>query len=344
MTASHDGAVGLVGDIGGTNARFALARVLDGRPVLDHVLALPGRNYATLEAAAQDYLASAGNPRLHAAVAACAGPVIDGTVSFTNLSWTTTEAAFGAAIGLPRVHLVNDLAAVAWAAPALQGAGLRRIAHSGALVTPAPALAVAGRATLAILNAGTGCNASAFVQNESGQAVVVGEYGHTSFAPVDDLEVQIWRRLHATFGRVSIERVLCGPGLLNLYRALCDIEDARAVCDTPAAVSQAAAAGDALAHQAVAHFCALMGSVAGDVALCFGARGGVFLAGGVAAMLLTEPFDTSFRARFEDKGRFRTYLADIPTQLICDTNVALLGAARAMAVLEADAIGSGNRA
>jgi glucokinase len=330
------GAVGLVGDIGGTNARFALAQQAGGRTVLQRVLTLPGKNYPSLEAAAQDYLASVGNPPLHAAVAACAGPVIEGSVSFTNLAWATTERAFGAAIGLPRVRLLNDLAAVAWAAPALEGAGLRRIAHTGTLATPAPPLAQAGRATRAILNAGTGCNASAFVQNESGQAVVVGEYGHASFAPVNDLEVQIWRRLHAMYGRVSIERVLCGPGLLNLYRALCDIEDAPAPCQTPAAVSQAAAAGDAQAHQAVAHFCALMGSVAGDVALCFGARGGVFLAGGVAAMLMTEPFDTSFRERFEDKGRFRTYLADIPTQLICDTNVALLGAARAMGTLAAD--------
>ncbi len=338
MTSERDGLVGLVGDIGGTNARFALAHLQDGRTRLEQVLVLPGHNYPSLEAAAQDYLASVGNPKLRAAVAACAGPVIDGAISFTNLPWATTEAAFGAAVGLARVRLLNDLAAVAWAAPALEGAGLRRIAHSGTLATPVPALASAGRTTLAILNAGTGTNASAFVRNESGQAVVVGEFGHTSFAPVTELELELWRRLHARFGRVSIERVLCGPGLLNVYRALCDIAGVAESCDSAAAVSQAAQAGDAIAHQAIGVFCAIMGSVAGDVALAFGARGGVFLAGGVAGLLLTEPFDTSFRERFEDKGRFRTYLADIPTQLIRDTNVALLGAARAMAEFAPDAV------
>ncbi len=333
----QDGRIGLVSDIGGTNARFALAYRQNGRTVLEHVMTLPGHDYPSLEAAAQDYLAKAGNPTLHAAVAACAGPVIDGAVSFTNLAWATTQAAFGAAIGLARVHLLNDLAAVAWAAPTLEGTALRRIARSGEVAPPEPALASGGQLTCAILNAGTGTNASAFVHNESGQAVVVGEYGHTSFAPVSDLEVEIWRRLHTRFGRVSIERVLCGPGLLNLYRALCDIAGAAEACDSPAAVSHAAQAGDAIAHQAVGVFCAIMGSAAGDVALCFGARGGMFLAGGVAAMLMTEPFDAGFRARFEDKGRFRTYLATTPTHLICDTNVALLGAARAMAALEVDA-------
>jgi glucokinase len=340
--AALDSLVGLVGDIGGTNARFALARFVAGRPVLGQVLSLPGKDYPSVEAAAQDYLRRIGQDRLEAGVAACAGPVIDGAVSFTNLSWTTTEQAFGAALGLPRVHLLNDLAAVAWAAPALEETGLRRVAHSGSLSTPAPALALAGRTTRAILNAGTGCNASAYVHTESGGAVVVGEYGHTSFAPTDELEIEIWRRLQTQFGRVSIERVLCGPGLLNLYHALCDIDGVLPQHATPAAVSAAAqphhdVPADALATRAVEKFCALMGSVAGDVALCFGARGGVYLSGGVAAMLLTETFDTGFRNRFEDKGRFRTYLADIPTLLIRDTNVALLGAARAMAALSTTA-------
>jgi glucokinase len=334
MTAALESFVGLVGDIGGTNARFGLARFEAGRPHLEQVLSLPAKQYPSVEAAAQDYLRRVGQDRVNAGVAACAGPVIDGEVSFTNLSWTTTERVFGAALGLGAVHLLNDLAAVAWAAPALEEAGLRRIANAGSLPVAAPVL---GLVTRAILNAGTGCNASAFVQNESGSAVVVGEYGHASFAPIDELEVEIWRRLHAQFGRVSIERVLCGPGLLNLYRALCDIDGILPQHDTPAEVSEAAQphahGADDLACRAVEKFCALFGSVAGDVALCFGARGGVYLSGGVAAMLLTERFDAGFRARFEDKGRFRAYLADVPTLLIRDTNVALLGAARAMAAL-----------
>ena len=337
------GRVGLVGDIGGTNARFAIARLAPGPGAagqsgvasvrLDHVLSLPAAGYPSVEAAAQDYMARVGIARVDAAVAACAGPVVDRAVSFTNLSWITTELGFGAALRLPAVHLINDLAAVAWAAPALEPGSLRRVAHTGSLPMPAPALTEAGRTTRAILNAGTGCNASAFVHNESGAAVVVGEYGHVGYAPYDLLELEIWRVLYARFGRVSVERLLCGPGLLNLYLALCAIEGAVPTADSPSGVSHVAAAGDGLARRAIGRFCGIMGSVAGDVALCFGARGGLYLSGGVAALVLTEEHDTEFRRRFEDKGRFHTYLADIPTLLIQDTNVALLGAARAMAAL-----------
>ena len=235
-----------------------------------------------------------------------------------------TERGLAAATGAASVRLINDLAAVAWATPALDPASLRAIAHPGA-----PIARVAGPATCAVLNAGTGCNASALVMSEAGETVVVGEYGHASFAPCDAREIEIWRWLQARFGRVSIERVLCGPGLLNLYHALCAIEGVAAVADTPAAVS---AGADATALRAIETFCAVMGSVAGDVALCYGARGGVFLAGGVAGSLLQPAHNAAFRARFEDKGRFAPYLAAIPTAVIEDGNAALLGAARALKV------------
>ena len=209
-----DELIGLVGDIGGTNARFAIATVRNERPTLSDSLSLPGHAYRGLEDAARDYLTRTEQKRLDAVVFACAGPVVDGSVAFTNVAWRASEAGLAAALGVPRVHLINDLAAVA--------------------------------------------------------------------------------------------------------------------CATPAEVSLARQNGDAMASRAVEAFCAIMGSIAGDVALTFGARGGVFLAGGVAATVLTEAQDTVFRSRFEDKGRFHTYLADIPTMLINDTNAALLGAARAM--------------
>jgi glucokinase len=323
------GLTGLVADIGGTHARFAIAQVAGGAVTLRDVRSLPGADYPSAEAAAQAYLAQIGAPALGGAVAACAGPVVDGSVTFTNVPWTTTERGFGKAIGLAHVHLINDLAAAAWGAPALAPGGLRLIAQEGPLA--APKRVAESLATIAILNAGTGCNASAFVHTASGEALVVGEYGHSSFAAEDAVELEIWRRLQARFGRVSIERVLSGPGLLNLYRALCEIAGTTPQAETPAAVSAAAAAADAVAQQAIARFCAIMGSVAGDVALCYGARGGVYLSGGVAMLLLSESYDTAFRQRFEDKGRMRSYLADIPTRLILDDQLALFGAARAMA-------------
>ena len=328
-------AAGLVCDIGGTNARFAIARWGAGRPVLDHVMSLPGAPYTSVEGAARDYLARVAPGPLSGAVAACAGPILDRSVSFTNLAWATTEAAFGAAIGLPRVHLINDLAAVAWAAPVLGADSLRGVG---------PALAApVGPATRAILNAGTGCNASALVAHEGGEAVVVGEYGHTSFAPVDAEEAKIWHRLHEQFGRVSIERVLSGPGLLNIYLAVCGIEGLAAACATPAEVGQAAERGEPVASRAASRFCAILGSVAGDIALCFGARAGVYLAGGVAASVLRPTDDAMFRERFADKGRFRPYLATIPTFLIRDGNAALLGAARALVAMNSSSWPSGLR-
>jgi glucokinase len=169
------------------------------------------------------------------------------------------------------------------------------------------------------------------VRTDTGGMVVVGEYGHATFAPTDELEVEIWRCLRARFGRVSIERVLSGPGLLNIYEALCIIEGSARDASTPAAVSVAARSGDPLAKRAGEIFCGALGSVAGDVALCFGARGGVYIAGGVAMQLLTTSYDEVFRRHFEDKGRFKTYLAEIPAFLIQDGEAALLGAARAMA-------------
>ncbi len=322
--------IGLVGDIGGTNARFAMATLRDRQIHLSEVLALPGHDYPGLEAAARDYLARTGQTRLDAAVFACAGPVVDGSVSFTNVAWRASEASLATALGVPRVHLINDLAAVAWAAPVIPAEHLRRIAGPANVTTPPPAAATPSVSTRAVLNAGTGCNASAHVRHELGDAVVVGEFGHASFAPSDALELKIWQRLAAEFGHVSNERVLAGPGLLNLYRALAAIEGQAAVWATPAEVSVASQTPDPLARRAVETFCAIMGSIAGDVALTFGARGGVYLAGGVAATVLTEPHDTAFRQRFENKGRFRAYLAEIPTLLITDTNAALLGAARAM--------------
>ncbi len=322
------GMVGLVADIGGTNARFAYALVgADGSIRLDEPVSLPAHDYPGIEAAVEVFLGRMGRRPLDFAAAACAGPVIDGEVEMTNLSWRIRETSYAKALGLPRALLLNDLAAMAWAAPVLTAADLVEIG-------PSPARRAAADQPVLVFNAGTGTNAAAFTPNRPGRPLVwVGECGHTNFAPSDETEVEIWRRLAARFGHVSIERLASGPGMLNIYQALADIAAAPAPCKTPIEVAQRAQAGDTLAAAAIDRFCRVVGAAAGDFALAFGARGGVQISGGIGPTLLDQLQGGGFRAAFEAKGRFSDYAQAIPTFVITHPYAALLGGAHAAFVL-----------
>ena len=329
-TAAAAGMVGLVADIGGTNARFAYAEVdAAGAVRLEEPTSLPAHDYPGIEAAAEVFLGRAGRRPLDFAAAACAGPVIDGEVEMTNLSWRINAARYAKALGLPRALLLNDLAAMAWAAPLLTPADLVEIG-------PSPARRPAADQPLLVFNAGTGTNAAAFTPNRPGRPLVwVGECGHTNFAPSDETELQIWRRLAARFGHVSLERLASGPGMLNIYEALADIAGAPALCKTPPEIAVHAKAGDALAGATIERFCRVVGSAAGDFALAFGARGGVQISGGIAPTLLDQLQGGGFRAAFEAKGRFSDYAAAIPSFVITHPYAALLGGAHAAFVLAA---------
>ncbi len=317
--------VGLVADIGGTHARFAIAEVAQGRPAIRDALVLEAAQYESIEAAAEAYLARIGRPAvLQAAVLACAGPIENGSVRFVNSHWASSESGFAARLRLPSVRLINDLAAVAWAVPLLEPQDVRQV--GGPAIGPL-------EGTIAVVGVGTGFNAAAFLPGETGETVIGGEYGHTGFAPVDPTEIEILKQIAGRFGRVSIERVLSGPGLLNLYQALAAMAGARAIATTPAEISQAARDGDDLAQRAVLQFCAILGTVAGDVALAYGAAGGVLIAGGIAPTMLTELDGSQFRARFEAKGRLAGHQTSIPTAVIVHPTPALVGCARAMLVL-----------
>lgn len=313
---------GLVADIGGTHARFALVTATGDRPDVSEPMVMDVAEFATIEAAAQAYLARVGRPpNLAAAVLACAGPIEAGAVRFVNSRWSTDEHTFSTDLGIPAVRLINDLAAVAWAVPLLRSDDLRPL---GSALPERPGMAVA------IAGVGTGFNAAAYLPTETGEVVVGGEYGHTGFAPAEAIELDIWRVLQARFGRVSIERVLSGPGLLNIYTALCELSRRPATAATPAAITAAAGSGDAEAARAVAGFGAVMGTAAGDIALAYGTTGGVLIAGGVAPPMLPMLERSPFRARFEAKGRMADRQRAIPTAVIVHPTPALLGAARAM--------------
>ena len=317
--------LGLVGDIGGTNARFALVEDAAGRPRISEPKAYPTSGYPSPEAAIEAYLNEAGAPRPAAVVLAVAGPVTNGAMHFTNLDWEVSEARLKSVGGFKTARLLNDFAAQALGAPRL---------GTGSLRVLGPEITGLKNEAVAILGPGTGFGVAGLARDRNGEMVMPTEGGHIAFAPTDELEVEIWRRLMQGRQRVSIERVLSGSGLYELYRAMADIEGAPAPLEDQKAVHAAAEAGDGLAARTIDRFCRILGSVAGDVALVMGARGGVYVTGGVAEKLADALAEGGFRERFEAKGRFVGYMQAIPTWLVLDPYAALIGAASQLAALE----------
>ena len=317
--SAEDEIVGLVGDIGGTNARFGIARV-DGHGVrVSQVQVLHAAQFPRGPDAVAAYLASLRGPAPQFAVLAAAGPITRGAVEFTNnRRWKFSETGLMRSANLKGVRLINDFTAQALALPHLRPKGLHLIGPRGAPGRDGSAV---------VMGPGTGFGAAAMAQDAQGQAVVTGEGGHTNFAPGDDVEMEILTRLSRRFDHVSIERVLSGPGLLNLYQTLAEMGGEAAPLTEPAAVTQAAQAGDALARRALDRFCAILGSVAGDFALAFGAKRGVYISGGIAPGILSVLDASAFRRRFEDKDRMSDYLKPIPTRVVLDPHAALIGAA-----------------
>lgn len=310
----------LVGDVGGTNARFAIARLVDGRPVLEQVRSFPTSAHPTFLKGVQAFIEGCG-ARPTGGVIAVAGPVTDGAIDLTNSTWRISEAELSA-LGHGPMRLINDFEAQAWGAPIVPDADL---ASLGGPAEGDP------HATLAVLGPGTGFGVSALIRNADGREMAMpSEGGHADFAPGDAVEDEILRILRRRYGRVSIERLICGPGLVNLHRALCEIDGRETVIDDPAEITRAALeTPDSPCGATLARFCAMLGAVAGDIALTTGARGGVYVAGGIAPRILPFLRAGPFRQRFERKGRFQDYMAAIPTQVILHRHAALLGAARA---------------
>lgn len=309
----------LVGDIGGTNARFALARLVDGRPVLEHHDSFPARDYPTFLDGVAAFID--GCPvKPTGGVIAVAGPVADGAIDLTNSPWRVSEGELET-LGLNPVRLINDFEALAWGAPVIPE---DELASLGGPTEGDP------DAAIAVVGPGTGFGVSALARDASGAAVAMpSEGGHACFAPGDAVEDEILRILRRRYDRVSIERLICGPGLLNLHRALAEIDGRETHIDDPAEITTTALAEpNSPCGATLARFCAILGSVAGDIALTTGARGGVFIAGGIAPRILPFLKASPFRERFERKGRFQPYMQAIPTKVILHKHAALLGSAR----------------
>ena len=270
-------------------------------------------------AALEAYLKRLKGKRPQAAVIAAAGPIQKGKVSFTNNDgWGFSESRMAKECGFAEVRLINDFTAQALAIDRLAPRDTRLIGPN-----------VRGRAgaTAAIMGPGTGFGAAALVKDGRGRAVLTGEGGHTAFAPEDEVEIDILRRLMARFGEVSVERLVSGPGLFNLYQTLAEMGGEPASLTAPDQVTHAGLAGEGLARAALSRFCGILGSVAGDFALAMGAQGGVYISGGIAPDIFDFLAASDFRRRFETKDRMGEYLRAIPTRVVVQPHAALIGAA-----------------
>ena len=309
----------LVGDVGGTNARFAVARMVEGQIVLDHHESFPASEHPTFLGGVKAFLDGC-DVRPTGGIIAVAGAVTNGAIDMTNSPWQVSETELGS-LGLKPIRLINDFEALAWGAPIV---GQDDLASLGGPTEGDP------HSTVAVLGPGTGFGVSALARDIHGHEVALStEGGHACFAPGDQIEDEILRILRRRYTRVSIERLICGPGLLNMHRALAEIEGRESHIDDPAEITSTALKDpNSPCGATLARFCAILGAVAGDIALTTGARGGVFIAGGIAPRILPFLKASPFRERFERKGRFQPYMEAIPTKVILHKQEALLGAAR----------------
>ena len=313
----------LVADIGGTNARFALHSVRSRQ--LDQVKTLTAADYPDIATAIETYLKGAGSPDIVEGCFAVACPAREDEIALTNSSWKFSRQGLTKRFNLERLLTVNDFEALALGVPRIGSAGLHCV-RSGEADPTAP---------LAIIGPGTGLGVSGLIPAGNGASerwiALSGEGGHVSFAPTNELEIELLKFLTRHRGRASAERVLSGHGLTNLYEFLAERAGTPSQRLAPAEITaRGLDQGEAVARAALELFCALLGAVAGDLTLTLGARGGVYIGGGIVPRLLPILLESRFVERFQAKGRLSTMLTPIPIFVILDPCAALLGAAAAL--------------
>lgn len=310
----------LLGDIGATNARFAVQ--LQGGTPPRALTVLPCSAHATLLDAMRSYLALNPGIAPRAGAIGIASAVTGDEVRMTNHPWQFSIEQTRAALGMERLIVMNDFAALALALPQLR---------TSERVQVGPGQARSGSAR-AVLGPGSGLGVGGLLEQRSALVPVVGEGGHVTLAATDEDEDTVLSRLRVRFGHVSAERALSGPGLVNLYVACCEVAGVAPQALPPDGVSSRALSGeDPMCRRAVELFFAFLGTTAGNLALTLGAWGGVYIGGGVVPHLLALMAASRFRARFEAKGRYAPMLREVPTWVIrSEFPPALLGAASAL--------------
>ena len=309
----------LAADVGGTYARIGL--VQGSRGAAAQVLAYRKylcADYPTLAAILSDFLAKeAAGLRIERCALACAGYVLDGTVVNYNLPWKVSLAELRPALGIQKMSIINDFEAVAHAA--------RFVAPDKTQLLAGPE---SGSGPLIVVGPGTGLGSAVCIPTRHGATVLATEAGQTSLAPGSAREREVLDRLARDGDYVSYERLLCGPGMLTLYGVLNEMRGAKGGLDTPEAITQAAMqSGDSVALETLHMFCALLGSFVGNMALLYGAKGGVYLTGGILPGMREFLVKSQFVPRFLDKGRMRAFLERVPVRLMEHGQLGVVGAA-----------------
>jgi glucokinase len=309
----------LIADVGATNARFAVVSPEGG---LQRPRVLACEDYSTIHGAIAVYLVEelplTDVRRLETAALAIAGPVTGDRVALTNHPWSFSIDELRGALEVEHLHVVNDFAAVAAAMPHLEADERAQIGDGEPLFD----------APIGVLGPGSGLGVGGLIKTATGWLPLPGEGGHATMAAANARESAVLDRMRARYDHVSAERVLSGPGLIDLHNTLAELDGVPAVAYTAAQITDPAVCeDDRHCREAVEIFCAMLGTVAGNLALTLGARGGVYVAGGIVPKLGARFGASAFRERFEAKGRLRPYLAQIPTYVVTHPFPAFLGLA-----------------
>lgn len=310
----------LVADIGGSNARFGLLRATELAPIKADTLSTA--NFPTFIDAVEHYLKQCGSPKIDAAAVAIANPVVGDVIQMTNHHWSFSIEETRQRLGLKRLVFLNDFAALALSLPHIPAQEMRQLGGQNS-INAAPRV---------LIGPGTGLGVSALVPVGGNQwTAVAGEGGHVTIGATNEQEEKVIAFCRKQFGHVSAERLVSGMGLSNIHHAISRIANSPYVPLTPADITErGVTAEDADCAETLAVFCSLLGSVASNLALTFGAHGGVYIGGGIVPRLGEYFHRSSFRSSFEAKGRFVEYLAKIPAYVIHAQNPALIGAAIAL--------------
>lgn len=324
----------LVGDIGGTNARFALAD--PSAPGFADTETLNCDEYDTSDDAIRIYLerAEAGPP--DAICLAAAGPIVDDAVRFTNNHWSLDVADLKSTFDTPHVKLLNDFEAIAYSIPFLRAEDCLPID------LPENHDLGDGDFNVAVLGPGTGLGAVGLLRRDGELYPVVGEAGHEGFAPETQLQIDVLAALRDRFDRVSAERLLSGPGIENLFWALTRVHGDRGGNLSAIDIfARGADNSDVRAAETVQLFFEILGQVAGNLALSLGAWDGIYVAGGISRRYPDTIVNSRFRSGFERKGRHRTLMEAIPTLLVMYEQPGLLGASYCALRMSASSGGQG---
>lgn len=311
-------------DIGGTHARFALAEIEGGHvTALGEAVTMPTAEHASFQTAWEAFGAQIAQPMPKAVAIAIAAPVVGDIIKFTNNPWIIRPGLIPEKLGVDHWVLVNDFEAVGHA---VAEAEANHFAHLCGPDAPLPA-----EGTISIIGPGTGLGVAHIWRGRGDYHVVATEGGHIDFAPLDGIEDAVLTRLRNRYRRVSAERVVSGPGLVDIYETLAGIEGRPVLPLEDKALWALGTSGkDSLAAAAVDRFCLSLGSVAGDIALAQGGKG-VVIAGGLGQRIRETLLRSGFAERFRAKGRFEALMASIPVKLITHPQPGLFGAAAAFA-------------